>query len=81
MTKALFKKQMLEVFSWVFMDKKSGKNRDFKGIIGYVILYLFIFGFLGVIFFKVAESLCEPLISIDFGWLYMALMSLIAVAM
>ena len=81
MTKALFKKQMLEVFSWVFMDKKSGKNRDFKGIIGYVILYLFIFGFLGVIFFKVAESLCEPLLNIGFGWLYMALMSLIAIAM
>ena len=81
MTKALFKKQMLEVFSWLFMDRKTGKNRNSKGIIAYVILYLFVFGFLGVMFFQVADSLCAPLLNIGFGWLYMALMSLIAIAM
>ena len=35
MTKTLIKKQMLEVFSWLYQNKKTGKNRDKKGIIIY----------------------------------------------
>lgn len=81
MTKALFKKQILEVFSWVYFDRKNGKNRSKSGIIGYAALYLFIFGFLGVFFFQTANTLCKPLADAGFGWLYFALMGLIAVAM
>lgn len=81
MIKALFKKQMLEVFSWVYFDRKNGKNRSKGGIIGYAALYLFIFGFLGVFFFQMANTLCKPLADAGFGWLYFALMGLIAVAM
>lgn len=81
MTRALFKKQMAEVFSWVYFDRKNGKNRSKGGIIGYVALYLFLFGFLGVFFFQMAKSLCKPLSDAGFGWLYFALMGLIAVAM
>ena len=57
MTRALFKKQMMEVFAWIYRDKKSGKNRSWKGIALYVGLYLVIFGFLGVMFFMVADML------------------------
>ena len=46
MTKALLKKQLMEVFSWVYFDRKNGKNRSKGGIIGYAALYLFLFGFL-----------------------------------
>ena len=53
MTKALLKKQMLEVFAWIYKDKKTGKNRSKNGIIGYIVLYIFIFGFLGIIFYNV----------------------------
>lgn len=81
MIKALFKKQMLEVFSWVYFDRKNGKNRSKSGIIGYAALYLFIFGFLGVFFFQMAKTLCKPLSDAGLGWLYFALMGLIAVAM
>ncbi|MGN1444262.1 MAG: hypothetical protein ACI4XE_10495 [Acutalibacteraceae bacterium] len=81
MTKALFKKQIMEVFSWVYFDRKNGKNRSKSGVIGYAALYLFIFGFLGVFFFQMASSLCKPLSDAGFGWLYFALMGLIAVAM
>ncbi|MGN0468972.1 MAG: hypothetical protein ACI4GY_09635 [Acutalibacteraceae bacterium] len=81
MTKALFKKQMMEVFSWVYFDRKNGKNRSKGGIIGYAALYLFIFGFLGVFFFQMASTLCKPLCEAGFGWLYFALMGLISVAM
>ena len=81
MIKALLKKQMLEVFSWVYFDRKNGKNRSKNGIIGYAALYLFIFGFLGVFFYQIANTLCKPLSDAGFGWLYFALMGLIAVAM
>lgn len=80
MTKALLKKQMMEVFSWIYRNKKSGTNRSAKGIIFYVLLYLLIFGFLGSVFYFVADMLCEPLVAVDLGWLYFALMGLISVA-
>lgn len=80
MTKALFKKQMAEVFSWFYFDRKSGKRRGKSGIIGYAVLYLFLFVMLGYIFWSMAEMLCAPLVSAGFGWLYMALMSLVGVA-
>lgn len=81
MTKALFKKQMMEVFSWIYRDRKSGKNRSKNGIIGYVLLYLIIFGFLGSVFYKVADMLCAPLAAVNLGWLYFAIMGLLSVAL
>ena len=81
MTKALLKKQLLEVFSWLYIDRKSGKNRSRNGIIGYAVLYLIVFVFLGYMFWNVASSLCAPLLAADLGWLYMALMSLIGIAL
>ena len=81
MTKALFKKQMMEVFSWVYRNKKSGKNRSKQGLAAYILLYLFIFAFLGSVFYKVADMLCAPLADAGLGWLYFALMGLIAVAL
>lgn len=80
MTKVLLKKQMMEVFAWVYQDKKSGKNRGKSGVILYIGLYLIIFGILGFIFFQVGDMLA-PLIDIGYGWLFMALMSLISVAL
>ncbi len=79
MTRALFKKQMLEVFSWLYQDSKSGKRRSTKGIVGYGLLYLLLFGFLGVIFAFAAKMLCAPMISANMGWLYWCLMGLLAI--
>lgn len=80
MTRVLLKKQMMEVFSWIYQDKKSGKNRGKSGILMYVILYLVIFGFLGIVFYKMGDMM-SPLIDMGFGWLFMSLMSLIGVAL
>ena len=81
MTKALLKKQMLEVFAWIYKDKKTGKNRSKNGIIGYIVLYILIFGFLGSIFYYVASLLCEPLTQAGLGWLFFAIMGLVSVAL
>lgn len=79
MTRALFRKQMMEVFSWLYQDKKSGKHRTAKGVAGGVLLYLLLFGFLGVMFGVVASALCKPLLAAGMGWLYWCLMGLIAI--
>lgn len=79
MTKALFKKQMMEVFSWLYKDRKSGKLRSAKGITAYCLLYLIIFAFLGSVFYFAADMLCEPLIQAEMGWLYWCLMGLISI--
>ena len=76
MTKALLKKQMLEVFSWLYKDRKTGKMRSAQGILMYVILYLFIFVSLGASFFPVAQLLCGPLVGAQMGWVYWCLLGL-----
>lgn len=81
MRKALFKKQLMEVFSWVFQDNKTGKRRAGKGLITYIFFYALVFGFLGYIFYQVAEMLCEPLIGVGLGWFYVTLMGMIGVLM
>lgn len=81
MTKTLIKKQMLEVFAWLYQDKKTGKNRDKKGIVVYGLLYVLLFGILAVMFYKMSELLCAPLAGAGFGWLYMAMMGLVGVTL
>lgn len=80
MTGILLKKQMQDVFSWIYHDKKTGKKRSAKGILLYVALYLFIFGSLGVVFYMVGDML-SPLVESNLGWLFMALMGFIGIAL
>lgn len=79
MTKTLVKKQLLEVFSWLFQNRKTGEMRDKKGIIIYSVIYAALFIFLGVIFYMIANALCNPLNEAGFSWLYIALMGIVGV--
>ena len=78
MIKTLLKKQLLEVFSWFYIDRQSGKSRSKNGIILYSLLYVVLFCVLGGVFFSMAMPMCGPLVSAGLGWLYFALMSLIS---
>lgn len=71
----------MEVFSWIYQNKKTGKNRSVQGVILYSLLYLLVFGMLGAMFWMTADMLCEPLVQAGFAWLYFALMGLISVAL
>lgn len=79
MIKALFKMQMAETFSWLFMDKKAGKKRTQEKTFLYILLYLIIFGFLCVTFYNIAKKLGVALFAADLGWLYFSIMSLLGV--
>ena len=81
MTKTLFKKQMMELFSFFWQDKKKNKNRTGIRLIMSVLLYLGIFGMLAVMFYFVADVLCEPLAAANMSWLYFSLTGIIGVIM
>lgn len=80
MTKALFKKQMMELLSVFVRDRKSRKKRFKRSAIMYTILYIWICGVLGWMFFSLAEMLCAPLVAIGQGWLYFSIMAMMAIA-
>lgn len=81
MLKALFKKQLMEIGSYFFQDRKTGKNRSKSGIIGYSLLYAVTCVFLFGVFFYVGKMLCAPLVTIGMGWLYHAIMCLMSLAL
>ncbi len=80
MLKALFKKQFLELNTFYFQNRKTGKNRSRAGVVGFVLLFVLLFLYLAFIFFMLARSLAASLIPMGYGWLYYALMGLIALA-
>ena len=80
MLKLLLKKQLYEIFSPYFYDAKKTKTRSALSTAMYFALFaLLIVGLLGGIFTFLAVKLCAPLASAGLGWLYFALMGLIAV--
>lgn len=79
MTKALFKKQMMEVFSWVFKERKTGKLRSKSGAIVCGLLYLILFAFVGVIFLFLAMAVSQLIETDGVQWLYWGIMGSVAV--
>ena len=79
MIKILMKKQLKMLFSGFFVDRKTGKSRSkgavVLGITGYVAVLL---GCMGAMFGMEAYSMCEPLCSAGLDWMYMAMMSMMA---
>ena len=78
MLKALLRKQFLELNSFYFQNRKTGKNRSKAGTIGFIILYIVLFLYLAFTFFMVANSLAGSLVPLGYGWLCFALMGMIA---
>lgn len=78
MFKALLKKQFLEVFSFIFIDKRKGKARSAGGAVLIGFLYALIYCMVIGSFYLTARGLCEPLVSIGMSWLYFALFAIAA---
>ena len=82
MLKLLLKKQLLEVFQVYFYDAKKNKACSKTSTAMYFVWFiLLVFGLLGGIFTFLAVKLCAPLFTAGMGWLYFALMGLIAVSL
>ena len=81
MIKALFKKQMLEVFSYLFMTNKKKTRRTGKSLACTLALYGFLFAYLCVMLFFMARFLCEALVPLGLTWFYFAIMALMSLVM
>ena len=77
MLKALVKKQFLELFQTYFQNRKTGKARSRRGVIGMFVMFAAIMLFLCLVFGMIAFNLASKLLP-DHGWLYFSLVSLIA---
>ena len=80
MWKALIKKEIMSMLT-VFYQGKDGKRRSKWGIFAFIALMVYSFGALGVMFWGVAQTLCEPLVTGGMAWVYFAFMSVMATAM
>lgn len=78
MIKPLLKKQLAEVFSWVFMDTRKKARRTGAGLVGFLALYAFLFLYLIVFFFMMARFLCEALVPLGLTWFYFTIMGLLS---
>ena len=79
MLKVLLKKQMTEMFRGLFYDQKKKAARSRGSTVIWILLYVFLFaGVLGGTFAAASFTLCGPLTDAGAGWLYFAVMSLIA---
>ena len=70
MFKILLKKQMIELATPFIMDRKTGKRKTGKKMIGYIILFVYIFAMLA---FNGVNN-AKNIISVFDGWMYFALM-------
>lgn len=80
MFKTLLKKQFLELNSFYFQDKKTGKMRSKKSTVIYVLLFALLFIGLGVAFYEMSK-LFAPLLYTPASWLYFCLMGMMAIIM
>lgn len=81
MLKALLKKQFLELNAFYFQNRKTGKNRSKSGSVGMIILFIFLFFFLGVTFYGTFSLLADSLIPSGFAWLYFCMTGMFAIAL
>lgn len=79
MLKALMKKQFLEMNTFYFQDRKTGKRRSKGKTVGMVLLYIAIFGLLGMTFYGTSIMFAKALVPLGLGWLYFAIMALLSV--
>lgn len=73
------KKQLLELNQFYFRSQQTGKRRTKIGTILFSALWAATFVFLGVMFFFVAHTMIEPLMSIGANWMYFCFVSLAAI--
>ena len=80
MLKVLLKKQLAEIFRSYFYDAKKNKKRStVSTVLFFVFFVLLMVGLLGGLFTALSLSICDSLVPLGLGWMYFALIGLIAV--
>ncbi len=81
MFKALLRSRVQAILGALKQGGKRGRNRSRAGLFGYGLLMVYAgFCFLAL-FYMMASTLCEPLMTAGLGWLYHAIMGIMALAL
>lgn len=81
MMKALIKKQILEMLSFLSGSGRGKKRRSKGGLALYALLLVYVVAVFGFLFYQMMGVLCTPLISSGLSWLYFALAGTMATAL
>ena len=79
MVKVLVKKQLMELGAFFYQSAKKGKRRSKGSLIMYALLMVYVVVAMGWMFYLLADTLCEPLVNAGLGWLYFAIVGLMAI--
>ena len=79
MIKTLLKKQLTEIFKSYFVDSKKNKARSRASTVLYFVLFAFLMLFISCSIFGALGFALTPVVTLGFGWLYYAVIGLIAV--
>ncbi|MBP5467147.1 MAG: hypothetical protein J6Y43_06275 [Clostridia bacterium] len=81
MFKALLKKQLSEINSYLFQNKRTGELYGKRKTVLVICLYALMFALIGVSFFLMLRQLCKPFSDADLSWLYFAIVGLLSLAL
>ncbi|MGI6019953.1 MAG: putative ABC transporter permease subunit [Lachnospiraceae bacterium] len=81
MLKALIKKQLRELFQQIFIDRKTGNARSKKSKTSTLLLWGFLFVFLGFSFYSMAKELGAATLNNGNNWIFLSLEALMAIAL
>ena len=70
MIKALLKKQLREVISLMFRNKKNEQKMSKTKMASYIIVYTVLFAIVAVVFFSMAIYSASHFLQVGLDWLY-----------
>ena len=79
MVRVLIKKQIMELGAFFYQSGKKGKRRSKGSLIMYALLMVYVVVAMGWMFYLMADMLCEPLVNAGLGWLFFAIVGMMAI--
>ena len=79
MVKVLVKKQIMELGAFFYQSAKKGKRRSKGSLIMYALLMVYAVVAMGWLFYLMTDILCEPLVNAGLGWLFFAIVGMMAI--
>ncbi len=62
----------------LYLDNNKKKRRSLLSLVGFILIYIVMIFSIGLIFYFIADAVCESFIVLELDWFYFALMSMLA---
>ncbi|MBO4939553.1 MAG: hypothetical protein J6D30_00805 [Clostridia bacterium] len=81
MWKALLKKQWAETLAFFTLDRAKNKRRSPAATFGFAALMVYAFVSMVMLMWELSGTLCAPLMAAEMGWMYFALIGIMAMSL